>query len=91
MSVIANLKVMLGADSSELTSTFKKTDKQSKKWAAAQKRRNKATADSFKMIAQSVKTGMTTDSMPIAKPAIITVAAPVSPAAAIVRIGLPAV
>lgn len=53
MSVIANLKVMLGADSSELTSTFKKTDKQSKKWAAAQKRRNKAAAESFKKIAQS--------------------------------------
>ncbi len=43
------------------------------------------------MIAAIVKTGITTDCRPTARPAIITVAVPVSPALAMRRTGLPAV
>ena len=43
------------------------------------------------MIKQIIRIGTTTDCMPVAKPLIMTVAEPVSPAAAISLIGLPAV
>ena len=51
MGVIANLKVMLSADSAQLKTAFKKTDKESKAWAKKQQQRNKAVAASFKKIA----------------------------------------
>tara|TARA_R110001606_G_scaffold381526_1_gene542782 strand:- start:4092 stop:5888 length:1797 start_codon:yes stop_codon:yes gene_type:complete len=56
MSIIANLKVMLGADSSELTSQFKKTDKQGRAWAKAQERRNKASAATFRAVGAAAAT-----------------------------------
>ncbi len=43
------------------------------------------------MMAQIVTTGMSTDSIPTARPVIMTVAGPVSPALAMFRIGLPPV
>lgn len=57
MSVIANLKVMLSADSAELKEGFKKADKSGKKWAKAQERRNKQVADSFRKVAAGVAAG----------------------------------
>ena len=43
------------------------------------------------MIKQIIRIGITTDCIPIAKPLIITVAAPVFPDSAISLIGFPAV
>lgn len=51
---IATLRVMLSADDAELRKGLGRSDKASKKWAAAQKRRNAQTAKSFKQIGAAV-------------------------------------
>jgi hypothetical protein len=51
---IATLRVMLSADDAELRKGLGRSDKASKKWAAAQKRRNAETAKSFKTIGLAV-------------------------------------
>ena len=47
---IATLRVMLSADDAELRKGLGKSDKATKKWAAAQKRRNEQVAKSFKAV-----------------------------------------
>jgi len=51
---IATLRVMLGVDDAELRQGLKSSDKATRKWAQAQKRRNAQTRKSFKQIAGAV-------------------------------------
>ena len=53
-SPIATLRIMLSADDAEMRTALGRTDKQSKKWAAAQKRRAQATAQAFKQVGVAV-------------------------------------